>query len=158
MHVSSCPFFPPQKITFHDRIVESSSRDKRNPLPLPEKSRFTIKGEATLVEKMKIQTFFFLPRSFLVTWKLELFRDYNNIPGNHVSRRRSRREEQRWSTEGRKGEQSGTMRCNASLMTVRKFQRIWIIHGGKQKGVEVVSDRAVLHRLNRNRSCTSACV
>lgn len=59
---------------------------------------------------------------------------------------RLRRKEQRWSTEGRG--KRGTKRHDcvpacASLMTVRKFQREWIIHGGKQKGVEVVSDRAM---------------
>lgn len=149
---------PPQKITIKDappfvsrsRHHRETDVNKRHPLPLPEKSRFTIKGEART--RRENENFLPLSFSFPENSLLELFRDYNNaadIPGNHVSRRDHAAQRTKVEHGGEKEEQSGTMRCNASLMTVRKFQRVWIIHGGKQKGVEVVSDRAVLHRLNR---------
>lgn len=82
-----------------------------------------------------------------------------DIPGNHVSRRDYGVKNKGGTRRGRRRGKGGTKRSNASLMTVRKFQREWIIHGGKQKGVEVVSDRAMHRGLNRyNASCTSACV
>lgn len=174
LHADRCCLFFPRKLRFASRS-QSENREIIVLIILPRKllrdhdQRW---GEATLLlppnrreMKTRTQAYFSSPL-FLIFWNA--CSSYSvisaiiaaDIPGNHVSRGDHGVKNKGGNTGERERRNKAARLCNASLMTVRKFQREWIIHGGKQKGVEVVSDGAMQRRggLNRNASCTSACV
>lgn len=155
---------PSESWIHHRRTVANKLSSWRLPSPSPQKitsrSRSKMKQHPTRNEKTRTQTFVLsLSLSHFLKRCSSYPRYSADIPGNHVSRRDYGVKNKGGTRRGRRRGKGGTKRSNASLMTVRKFQREWIIHGGKQKGVEVVSDRAMHRGLNRyNASCTSACV